>query len=192
MAKSLKQKLTYPLAGILFLLVLSAVLFILFNRFTSKQVKLENITVDTRAVLKLNVLEQISKKNGIKEWELKAKSATLLKDENRAVLEDVNISFFTKEGKQVILQSNKGILDTKSHDMTFFETVIVDYDTFVLRTDKLHYNKKKHIIYSDVRVLLTKEDSSIEADSMETDLNQGRTVLKGNVKGKFSENFKVL
>jgi len=141
--------------------------------------------------LKLNVLKQISKKNGIKEWELKASSATLLKDEDKAVLIDVSIIFFTKNDKKVHLTSQKGVMNTKTHDMIFSDNVIVAYETFVLKTDTLHYNKKEHIIYSNTQVRLEKEDSVIEADSMTTRLNEDTTILKGHVRGKFSENFDI-
>ncbi len=50
---------------------------------------------------------------------MNAGSATLLKDEDKAVLIDVSIFFFTKDNKKVHLTSKKGILHTKMHDMTF-------------------------------------------------------------------------
>ena len=136
--------------------------------------------------------EQISKKNGIKEWELKAASATLLKNNNKAVLMDVTITFFTREGEKVLLKAEKGFLNTKTHDMTFSDNVVVNYENSTLKTDKLHYNKKKHIIYSDTHVKLTGKGSVIEADSMTTKLNDRYTVLEGHVKGRFSEKFNIL
>ena len=191
MTQSLKQKLTIPLIGLLIVMIIIIIGFFYFNKFFSKPVQFHDVKIDTKAALKLNVLKQISKKNGIKEWELKAASATLLKDEDKAVLIDVSIIFFTKDNKKVHLTSGKGLLNTKTHDMIFSENVIVRYETSVLRTDKLHYNKKEHIIYSNTHVKLEKEDSVIEADSMTTRLNDNYTILKGRVKGTFSENFDI-
>jgi len=192
MKKPLKQTLTYPLAGLLVLIIIVISGFFYFDRLISKPVQIKDIHIDTKAVLKLNILQQISKKNGIKEWELKADSATLLKDEDKAILIDVSIIFFDKNNKKVFLKSEKGFLNTKSHDMIFSDNVVVRYETSTLKTDKLHYNKKKHMIYSDTHVKLTKNKSVIEADSMETKLNDNCTILKGHVKGKFSENFNIL
>ena len=192
MTKPLKQKLTYPLTGLLILIIVVITGFFYFDKLLSKPVQIKNIKIDTKAVLKLNILQQISKKNGIKEWELKAASATLLKDEDKAILIDVSIIFFDKNNKKIFLKSEKGFLNTKTHDMIFSDNVVVRYETSTLKTDKLHYNKKKHIIYSDTHVKLTKENSVIEADSMETKLNDNCTILKGHVKGKFSENFNIL
>lgn len=192
MTHSLKQKLTYPLIGLLIAMVILISGFIYFDKLLSKPVQLQNIKIDTKAALKLNVLKQISKKNGIKEWELEAASATLLKDENKAVLIGVSIIFFTKDNKKVCLTSEKGILNTKTHDILFSDTVVVTYETSVLRTDKLHYTKKAHIITSDTHVTLEKQTSVIEADSMIIELNDNYTILKGHVRGKFSENFNIM
>jgi lipopolysaccharide export system protein LptC len=191
MTKSFKKKLTLPLIGVLIVMVIIISIFFYFNKRLSTPVQLQDIKIDTKAALKLNVLKQISKKNGIKEWELKASSATLLKNEDKAILIDVSVVFFSKNDKRVHLTSKKGIMNTKTHDMVFSDNVIVTYETSVLRTDKLHYKKKEHIIYSDTHVKLKKENSVIEADSMTTKLNENITILKGHVRGNFNENFDI-
>ena len=191
MTLSLKQKLTPVLTGTLILMVITVACFFYFNRFFSKPIQIKDIKIDASAALKLNVLKQISKKNGVTEWELEASSATLLKDEDKAVLLDVSVVFYTKENKRVHLSSEKGILNTQTHDMIFSDNVVVRYETSVLRTDKLHYKKKEHIIYSQNHVELERKDSVVEADSMTTRLNENMTILTGHVKGRFSENFDV-
>jgi lipopolysaccharide export system protein LptC len=191
MKTSFKRKLTLPLIGILILMIIIIIGFFYFNKRLSSPLQLQDIKIDTKAALKLNVLKQISKKNGIKEWELKASSATLLKDENKAVLMDVSVIFFSKDDKRVHLTSKKGIMNTKTHDMVFSDNVVVTYETSVLRTDKLHYKKKEHIIYTNTHVKLEKENSVIEADSMTTKLNENITILKGHVRGNFNENFYI-
>ena len=192
MTKSLKQKLTIPLIGVLVLIIIIISGFFYFDKLLSKSVQIKDIHIDTKAALKLNILKQISKKNGITEWELEAASATLFKNEDKAILIDVSIIFFTKANKKVHLKSKKGILNTKSHDMVFSGNVIVSYENSELKTDKLHYNKKKHIIYSNSHVKLTKNDSVIDADSMETNLNDNHTILQGHVKGIFRDKFNIL
>ncbi|WP_457551921.1 LPS export ABC transporter periplasmic protein LptC [Desulfobacula sp.] len=177
--------------GLLIVIIIIISCFIYFNEPSYRTVQIHDVKIDSKAALKLDVLNQISKKNGVKEWELTAASATLLKNEDKAVLIEVSIVFFTKENKKVYLTSQKGIIDTKTHDMIFSDNVIVKYETSVLRTDKLHYNKKEHIIYSNTHVKLEKENSVIEADSMTTRLNDNYTILKGHVKGKFSEIFDI-
>jgi lipopolysaccharide export system protein LptC len=191
MSISNKKKILYPLIGALVLGLLGLGIFFYMNAALNTPITIQDINVDSKAALKLNFLEQVSKKNGITEWELKASSATLLKEENQAILKDVDVVFYTQQKTKIYLTSDEGILDTSTHDMRFLKNVVVRHETYTLRTDKLHYEKKPHIIRSNVHVTLEDRESIIEADSMVTQLNQNRTILKGHVKGKFSENFNI-
>jgi LPS export ABC transporter protein LptC len=191
MNRSHRKKLIYALAGLLICIVIGLGISFYGNTLLDKPLTIKNIDVDSEAALKLNVLEQISKKNGITEWKLKASSATLLKKQDKAILKDVDVIFYTKKNTQVHLTADEGILNTLTHDMTFLENVIVRHETYTLTTEKLHYEKKTHIIHSDAKVTLEDKESFIEADSMVTQLNQNRTILQGHVKGKFSENFNI-
>lgn len=192
MTSALQKKRLIPLIGVLVLILIIVSGFFYFDKFFSIPVQINDIKIDANAALKLNGLNQVSKKNGIKEWELTASSATLLKNEDKAVLIDVSITFFTKDNKKVLLTSDKGVLNTKTHDMIFSDNVKVTYETSILRTQKLHYTKKEHIIFSDTHVRLEKKDSVIESDSMTTHLNDNMTTLEGHVRGTFSENFDIL
>lgn len=183
-----KKKLILPLVLLLGLIFAGLGAYYYINHLLSTPITLENIEVDDKAALKLNALEQISKKNGITEWKLKASSATLLKDRNKAVLKDVDIIFYTKQNTQVLLTAARGELDTKTHDMTFSGNFIVRYQHYTLASETLHYAKEPHIIRSDSRVTINDGDSVIKADSMEILLNQDLIILKGHVEGQFSEN----
>ncbi|HKL83117.1 MAG TPA: LPS export ABC transporter periplasmic protein LptC [Desulfobacter sp.] len=183
-----KKKLILPLLLLLGFIIAGLGAYYYINYLLTTPITLEEIEVDDTAALKLNLIEQISKKNGITEWKLKASSATLLKDRNKAVLKDVNIIFYTKQNTQVHLTATSGELDTKTHDMTFSKNVIIRYQRYTLRSETLHYAKKPHIIRSDSRITVNDEDSVIKADSMEIRLRQDLIILKGHVEGQFSEN----
>ena len=191
MSISNKKKILYPLIGAFLCILFGLGIFFYFNAALNTPVTIKDINVDAKAALKLNLIEQVSKKNGITEWELKASSATLLKEENQAILKDVDVVFYTQQKTKIHLTSDEGILNTQTHDMRFLKNVIVRHETYTLRTDKLHYEKKPHIIRSNVHVTLEDRESIIEADSMVTQLNQNRTILKGHVRGTFSENFNI-
>ncbi|OGR53194.1 MAG: LPS export ABC transporter periplasmic protein LptC [Desulfobacula sp. RIFOXYB2_FULL_45_6] len=191
MKRSVKQKFTFLLIGLLIIMIVAALGFLLFDKLLSGNLKVNDIKIDSTAALKLNLLKQISKKNGITEWELTAKSASLLKDQDKAVLEEVSVFFFAKEQKKVEMTSNTGILNIKTNDMTFSDNVVVTYVTAILRTDKLHYDRKGHIIRSDAHVRLEKNGSFIEADSMIIYLNDNRIIFEGHILGSFNEKFNI-
>jgi LPS export ABC transporter protein LptC len=183
-----KKTLIFPLVLILFAMVIGFGIFFFFGRIMDTSPTLTDIQIDSDAALKLNLMKQVSKKNGITEWELEAATATLMKEQDQAVLTDVTVLFYTEDNKKVLLTSDQGVLDTKTHDMTFAGNVIVRHQTYVLKTDKLHYKKKPHIIHSDVRVRLEDMFSVMEADTMKIALNRNIIIMQGNVKGNFSEN----
>ena len=183
-----KKKLILPLVLLLCLIFAGVGAYYYINHLLTKHIKLENIEMDNKAALKLKAFEQISKKNGITEWKLKASSATLLKDPSKAVLEDLDIIFYTKQNVQVRLTATQGELDTKTHDMIFSKNVTIRYQHYTLTSETLHYVKKPHIIRSDSRITVDDVDSRIKADSMEIRLNQDLIILKGHVEGQFSEN----
>lgn len=149
--------------------------------------QITDLHIDSDAALKLGAMKQVSKKNGITEWELEAATATLAKERNQAILTRVRVIFHTQNQDTVLLTSDHGILDTQTHDIDFTGNVVVKHRTYTLKTDKLHYKKKPHIIYSDVPVWLADEVSVIEADTMEITLNENTVTLQGHVKGRFRE-----
>ncbi len=191
MKPKVKKKITYLLTGLVICIIIAVLGFLTVDRLLSGKIKINDIKIDATAALKLNLLKQVSKKNGVTEWELTAKSASLLKDEDKAVLEEISVFFYAKEKKKIELTSKSGTLNTKTHDMTFSDNVVVTYVTAQLRTDQLHYNKKEHIIRSDARVRLEKNGSFIEADSMIIYLNDNRIVFEGRVQGSFNEKFNI-
>ncbi|PIE62902.1 MAG: LPS export ABC transporter periplasmic protein LptC [Desulfobacter postgatei] len=182
-----KKKLILPLALLLGLMLAGAGVYYYINHLLTTPIKLENIEVDDNAALKLNIFDQISKKNGITEWKLKAFSATLLKDQNKAVLKDVDIIFYTKQNTQVHLTADQGELNTKTHDMTFSQHVIIRYQQYTLTSETLHYAKKPHILSASLRVTLDDHYSVITADNMDILLNRDLIILNGHVQGQFSE-----
>ena len=177
-------------------LILSLIVIVLglaglygYEQIRSGKRTIEAVHIDSSASVVLNGMHQTSSRNGIKEWTLDAASARLLKDENLAVMESIRVAFFMEGGKEIRLTSDTGALDTRTHDMTFSGNVTVTHADFRLLTDKLQYEKKRHIMFSTTRLTITDSESTITADSFETDLAKGVTVFKGNVRGQFSETF---
>ena len=150
-----------------------------------------DLHIDSEAALKLDAMKQISKKNGITEWELEAATATLAKEKNQAILTQVHVVFHIRNKDTIILTSDQGILDTKTHDMDFKGNVVVQHQTYTLKTDKLHYKKKPHIIHSNTKVWLENADAAMEADTMEIRINDNQVILQGHVTGTFSEDFNL-
>lgn len=191
MTLSSKQKLSFVLIFFLVLLTGAVTVYLSIDHLLSEPITIKDVKVDTGSTLKLNILQQISKKNGITEWELTADTATLLKKEDKAVLQNIRVIFYTKDQQKIHLTSQTGNLNTKTHDMTFSGNVTVQFDETTLSCDKLQYHKKEHIIHTDSHVKIKRAESVIDADSMTTRLNENMTILSGHVRGTFSEDFDI-
>jgi LPS export ABC transporter protein LptC len=186
MKTPIQKKLTIFLTCVLIFIAIIISGYLFFTKyFSSVPIKIDEFSIDSKAALKLNILKQVSKRDGITEWELTANSATLLKNEGRAVLDEVSVLFFTKDNKSVVLTSQSGILDTNNHDMTFSGNIVIKYETAELKTEQLQYNKKDHIIIMNTAIRLEDMGSFISADKARIELNQNKIFFEGNVKGEF-------
>ncbi|MBF0302223.1 MAG: LPS export ABC transporter periplasmic protein LptC [Desulfamplus sp.] len=150
-------------------------------RFTPLKKIAKEIKVDSDASLVLNSMHHTSIRNGVKEWTLKAASAKVLKNDSKAIIMDIAVEFFLKNGEQIDVTAHKGYINTKENNMELSDNVVVKYGESVMTTDQLHYDKKSHIIYSDEPVTVIKNTSVIKSDTMKLDLNKNTLELKGNV-----------
>ena len=154
-------------------------------------ISIKNVDVDSKAVMKLSQLEQVSKKDGITEWELNADTATLLSEKDQAILQNVKVTFYTERQEKISLTARHGVLHTQAKDMDFSDEVVLTYGDYVMNTDRLHYKRKLHIIQSDAPIQLKNKESEIVSDQMKLHLKTGILVFDGHVKGWFSDTFKL-
>lgn len=155
------------------------------RKMTTEDIVIDDLKIDSGAIMLLRQMQQTSSRNGTDEWTLTAESARILKDKDQALLDDVHAIFFLENNDKINLTSKHGRLDTKSHDMTLSGNVIVRQLNSTLKTDELHYEKKRHIIYSNSGITLKDGNSAVTADSMIIELNRERVIFKGRVNALF-------
>ncbi|MBF0228043.1 MAG: LPS export ABC transporter periplasmic protein LptC [Desulfamplus sp.] len=182
---------------LLFFMLAALAGFYFYEKLTSVKKAFKEIKVDSDASLLLNSMQHTSTRNGVKEWTLKASSAKLLKNEAKALIVDISLVFFLKNGEEAFATSKKGYINTKENDIELYDNVIIQYRGSILKTDQLHYEKKSHIIYSNEHITVTNNssynndstppESIIESDSMKIDINKNTLELKGNVYAIISE-----
>jgi lipopolysaccharide export system protein LptC len=182
-----RNKLLFILAVIMGCVVAALFSLYLVNRITSKEQVIKNVGIDSKTLIALGAMRQTSTRNGIKEWTLDAASARILKEKHLGVLEEVSIHFFLTNGEEIHLTSRSGTIDTEQQDMTFSDTVVVRHCDQRLETDRLQYEKKRHIIYSMTPVIITTPQARLTADQLTVDLNEHIVHLKGNFEGFFSQ-----
>lgn len=180
-------KLKLPLFCILLALLILISALVFFKTKALVNPSFKNIDIDSSADIFLNNFKHTSKTNGIKDWALKAASAKIINAQHLALLKNVSITIFTENNTEVQITAENGKLDTETYDVELSDKVIINYEGTFLKTDKLHYRKKSHIIYSEGKVEIKKESSVIQADSLVADLKNSTLKLEGNIKGIFIE-----
>ena len=143
--------------------------------------------LEEKADIAIAYFEQTATKNGIKEWHLIAKSARYKKAQDEAVLEDLSVTFFLQDGSQAFLTADKGTVLIKSSDLKVSGNVIAQNGDYRLKTDKMHYLHDQRVLLSRVPVDISGPAFHLVADSIRLDLESQRTLLDGNVEGRFSE-----
>jgi LPS export ABC transporter protein LptC len=93
----------------------------------------------------------VEEKEGRKTWELEAKSMHHYQENNFMVLEDVKLTFFTEDGRTVILTGKQGEVHQDTKDMELRGNVVAtSSDGYRFRTQSVAYHHQdKKIQTSD-------------------------------------------
>ena len=168
---------------------LTVAVFVVYRRVREDPQKLLTVAMSSGAAGQLlGKVSHPATRDGVKEWSLEAESAQILEEENRVVLSKLAVVFFTKEG-EVYLTARKGVLKSDTKDIEVTGSVVVKNEGYRLETETLQYERRRHILLTQVPVEITGKSSRLAADSMAFDLRTNKTFFKGNVEGVFSESF---
>ena len=127
-------------------------------------------------------------KHGQKTWELEAKSVRQYEEQNIMVLEDVKVTFYTKEGRILYLTSKQGKIyqDSKNVDL-IGDVVLTTNDGYRLKTQSAFYRHSENIVNTSDPVEIDGEQihmtgigmlANVEAKTFRI-LSQVKTHLKG-------------
>jgi len=133
------------------------------------------------ADLSLGKIRQTATRDGKKEWSLEAGSAHYIENDKKAVLKDLFITYFLKDGREVYLEADEGILQTDTNDIEFSGNVVVRNDEYQLRTNRLNYANGPRVIFTDDPVQITGEEVELSANTLKYDLNKDQINLSGSV-----------
>ncbi len=106
--------------------------------------------------LTLKNFEYRDVKQGNSRWTVWADTATYFEERKETELDQVRAVFFLKNGGQVDLLGDNGILHTDTNNMEIRGNVGVTFGKgYKLTTDRLLYDRDKKLIYTDAQVVLT-------------------------------------
>ena len=104
-------------------------------------------------------------------------------------MKDLSITYFIENNQEVYLKADQGILNTDTNDIEFSGNVVVRNTEYRLATEKLSYEHKRRLIFTENPVHISGNASKLAADSLTYDLNANQIVLSGNVAAAISRDF---
>ncbi|MDR3592310.1 MAG: LPS export ABC transporter periplasmic protein LptC [Negativicutes bacterium] len=125
-----------------------------------------------------SIVEQI---NGKKVWELTSETAQADPDNNQVRLNNLKGVFYRENGGRIDLVARKALLDTKTRDI-FLEGDIkaVSSDGAVFTAPLARWSANEQHIYGSGGIVLTREDTVITGDNIDSDANMEKVKVQGN------------
>ena len=139
------------------------------------------------ANIAIGKVHQTATKDGATEWSLDAGSVTYFDTRKKALFDDISVTFYLKDGSQIYMTADKGVLQTESQDIEVTGNIVVKNIEYRLQTEILQYNHKQRMIHTKTPVRISGESFKMTADSMSIDLNRNQARFKGNIKGSIHE-----
>ncbi len=128
---------------------------------------------------RLEKIRFVEDKQGRKTWELEAKSIQQYQDQNMMLLEEVNVTFFTKEGRSFTISGRQGKIHQDSKNVELVgDVVLTSSDGYRMKTRSISYRHAEKIVST--------------SDPVEIEGDQIRLVGKGMWVDMEAKIFKVL
>ena len=177
--------------GLIVLVVSLSLWASLRGRKPSEEMKLPKIALDG-ADSRIEKIRFVEDKEGRKTWELEAKAMQQYQGQNTMVLEDVKLTFFSKDGRTFTVTGKEGKVnqDTKNMELTG-DVIVASSDGYRLKTHSMAYNHKEKRIRTQDAVELDGEQLWLRGRGMLVDmeahtvniLHEVRTQWKAGKKG---------
>jgi len=123
--------------------------------------------------ISLNNFEYRDVREGTARWTVWATTATYFEDRQETVLDQVKTIFFLKNGGQVLLTGDTGVLHNDTQNMEISGNVKVSYgERYRLSTDQLLYDKDKELIHTGLPILLEGEGIILKGQGMRLEIEK--------------------
>lgn len=176
----------FLIASILIVAGILVSVFVDYRRVLEK-VDTTFLPENTGALLSMKRLRQTATRDGIKEWSLDAGSAQFIDGKKQAILKDLSVTFYPKDGEPVLVTADEGVLKIDSNDIEASGNVVVKRKGYRLDTDRIQYEHSRRVISARRPVKITAETFSLAADAMSFELDTKNTRFRGNVQGTIDD-----
>lgn len=188
----IEKKVKRALLVFILILLASGVLFIRFNRpEKSNNEPILYKTSDADVIIEKFHLSQ-TEKDRVK-WELKAERAELYREEKKAVLKNIELTFMKTEGNiagnTITIKGEEGILNTETQDVLLMKkTRDVEVTTdkgYVFTVASLRWNEATRRILSDDEVTLIGPNIVVKGKGIVVNVDHQQIEVLSNVRTVF-------
>ena len=143
----------------------------------------DNVDLQVKDVLYTDVGD-----SGLK-WEIRADTATYMKNEKLAVFDKVAAKVIMKDGMTFVMTGNKGRMNTETKDLDISgDVTIISNQGERFTTDVLKYSNAEQRIYTDSQVVMENAKMRIRGTGMSLSLNDRKVTLTSKVQARVNGN----
>lgn len=175
--------------SLILLLIISIVVVFIRHRGVQKNSVSPLPPETSEATLTIKNFHHEATENGEKKWTLEASSASLFAQQNMAQLTDISIIFSMKKGDALSIHAEKGVLNTKTNDMTVTGNIIAEIPPYSLTTESLNYQHGSRMIYVNEPVEIIGQSMTLKAGALTYNIATGVLTCEIHVEGSFIEAF---
>lgn len=132
-----------------------------------------------------------SSETGTVRWKMQAKAAQVFELKKKAHAQSVYLETFDKDGKKTVLTCKRAVINTETYFLEAEGSVKVKAPNNIeVHTEKLFWDEKKKVFYTDAPVAVYKEGSILRGVGLESDREMTNLrILKGvRLKAEVPEN----
>lgn len=142
------------------------------------------------ADLAMQGLEYEQMRDGVKEWRLEAVSAYFLKDKNVTQLKDITVTFFAKDGNEVVMTAKEGRFYSKTQNIQVWGGVnVASKDGYSFKAPAVTYLAQGQVVQSVHDVVFKGPQFEVTGKGLQASVEQGTVTILQNVSATISAAF---
>ncbi len=141
-----------------------------------------------KADMSLEKIRLVEDKHGRKSWELEARTAQQNNDNNVVTLDEPRVTYYTEEGKIIVVTGTKGKVKQDSKDMELTGSVkLTSSDGYTLKTNSLSYFHEKRTVTTADPVEIEGEQMHLVGQGMQVDIETQTLKVFNRVKTQWKK-----
>jgi LPS export ABC transporter protein LptC len=177
------KKTTYILAACILLLVGSFAYYFMKDEPLPPPTPTKAAQSDTKANITFAGSSIVEEEQGKRLWELNAENIEVDPNTKIVHLRNLKGTFYQPNGQKLELIAQEGTLDTTTRDVVVVgEAKAINSDGAVLTAQQFRYAGQDRRLFGTGGVTLTREDTVLTGDSLESTSNLDKFKIQGNAR----------